>query len=200
MSRTLASATTVLLLCATACVTRVPVDGRKAEDLDFKLSMHAWMEEGRIATVIVDTLATRDRGPEPYVPLEIIVANNGLKMVTLTRESFTLVDAAGNRYPAAGPRELLERYEFLDRDRELAELTGIVANKFATYRLYPSQFSPSRSEPQIVRDQVALPKFGLIHDLLYFPSPPNGVMGQRFELFVDATELEDPLFVKFEVR
>ena len=37
--------------------------------------------------------------------------------MTLTRESFTLVDSDGNRYPVAGPKELLQSYEFLDFDR-----------------------------------------------------------------------------------
>ena len=189
-----------MLLAVTACATRVPVADRKADDLDFKLSKHAWMEEGKLVTLIVDTLATRDRGTEPYVPLEIVVANSGVRALTLSRESFTLVDDQGQRHPAAGTRELLERYDYLDQDRAIAELPGIVTNRFATYRFYPNNFSPSREDPRIVRDQLTLPKFGWMHDILYFPTPEGGVMGKRLELFLDAPELENPVFVKFEVR
>jgi hypothetical protein len=200
MNRPFATGLTVLLLGTAACAGRVPVEGRRADDLDFKLSTHAWMEDGSIATLIVDTLATRDRGGEAFIPLEVVFANNGLRMITLSRESFTLVDSQGKRYPAAGPRELIEGYALLDQDQRIQELEGIVANRFATYQRYESNLSPNVGEPRIVRETVPVPKAGWIHDMLYFPAPPGGVMGQRFELFVGAPELENPIFVKFEVR
>jgi hypothetical protein len=199
MHRLLRLAVPCVLVVATACGTRVPVTERQP-DLDFKLSKYAWMEEGKLVTLIVNTLATRDRGTEPYIPLEVMVSNNGVRKLTLSRESFTLVDDQGNRHPAAGPRELLERYDYLDQDRRLAELPAIVANRFATYRLYPNNFTPRPSDPRIVRDRLTLPKFGVMHDFLYFPTPEGGVMGKRLELFLTAPELEHPVFVKFEVR
>ncbi|NIM01294.1 MAG: hypothetical protein GTN89_12530, partial [Acidobacteria bacterium] len=52
-----------------------------------------------LMTLIVDTRATRYREQSPYIPLEIAIANNGLRQIALTRESFTLIDEAGNRYP-----------------------------------------------------------------------------------------------------
>jgi len=216
----------VAAIFAGACATRQPIEGRKHTGLDTKLSTFAYIEEGRIATLIVDTRATRDRDGEPYMPieegriatlivdtratrdrdgepympLEIAVANTGLRQLALTRESFTLVDEEGNRYPMAGPRELLEGYEHLEFDRNLAELPGIVFNKFAAYRQYPSNFSPTPASGTIVRDLVSLPKFGYFFDWIYFPTPPGGIRGHRFELFMDSQHLEDPIFVKFEVR
>ncbi len=47
---------------------------------------------------------------------------------------------------------------------------------------------------------MTLPKFGYLVDFLYFPRPKTGVLNQRFELFLDAPELPDPVFVKFEIR
>ncbi|NIM01295.1 MAG: hypothetical protein GTN89_12535, partial [Acidobacteria bacterium] len=91
----------------------------------------------------------------------------------------------------------------LDREN-LAELEGIIFNKFAAFARYPSRFSPTRSynfgADNIVRDLVSLPKFGYLLDFIYFPAPKDGLLGKRFELFVSSQQLEDPVFVKFEVK
>jgi hypothetical protein len=52
----------------------------------------------------------------------------------------------------------------------------------------------------VVRERVTLPKFGYLIDTLYFPRPMTGVRGHRFEVHMDSESLEDPVFVKFEVR
>jgi len=198
-----------VLLCVMAlvagCAARQSIRGQETSGLDRKLSTFAYIEEGDLLTLIVDTKATRYREKTAYFPLEIAIANNGLRQLALTRESFTLIDEAGNRYPAASPKELIEGYEFLDLDRnQLAELNGIIFNKFAAFHKYPSMFSPTRNysfgRSNLVRDLVSLPKFGYTVDFLYFPTPPGGIRDQRFELFMDSPDLEDPVFVKFEVR
>jgi hypothetical protein len=51
-----------------------------------------------------------------------------------------------------------------------------------------------------VRDAMQLPKFGYLVDYIYFPRPVGGVKNQRFELFLNAPQLPDPVFVRFEVR
>jgi hypothetical protein len=148
----------------------------------------------------------RFRDGTGYMPIEIAVANRGLKNLTLTRESFSLIDADKTRYPLATPQELVESYQFLDFDRDnLAELEGIVQDKFATYSRYGSRFSPTRGATRnrrsnLIRDTVGLPKFGYVVDMLYFPQPAGGIKNQRFELFLQAPELTDPVFIKFEVR
>lgn len=199
----------VLPLCALAllagCAARQPIRGQETSALDRKLSTFAYIEEGDLLTLIVDTKATRYREKSAYFPLEIAIANNGLRQLALTRESFTLIDEEGNRYPAASPKELIEGYEFLDLDRDqLAELNGIIFNKFAAFHKYPSMFSPTRNyrigRSNIVRDLVSLPKFGYLLDFIYFPAPKNGLLGKRFDLFVSSQQLEDPVFVKFEVK
>lgn len=185
---------------------RQPLRGPAAPSLDRKLSTFAWIEEGDLATLIVGTRAGRYREDDPYVPLEICVANRGLRALTLSRESFVLVDAEGRRYPCAGPKELLEGYEFLDMDRRLAELQEIVFNRFAAFTRYPSQFSPTREGPAtprgstIVRDVTTLPKFGYLIDYLYFPRPEAGVMGSKLELTMAAPELDNPIYVRFVIE
>jgi hypothetical protein len=180
--------------------TKVDVRG-----LDRKLSTFAFIEEGKLVSFIVDTRPTRYREEGGYIPLEICIANRGVKKISLTRESFTLKDQDGNEYPCVGPKELMDHYEFLDLDRRLAELSEIVFNRFAAFVQYPSKFSPTRAVPDnplastLVRDSVGLPQYGFIVDYIYFPRPKTGVLGKRFELFLKAPELPDPVFVKFAV-
>ena len=203
--RSLAQLALVLLLLSSGgCGFKETIRGQPTSGLDRKLSTFAYIEEGDLMTLIVDINATRYREGSPYMPLEIAIANRGLRQIVLTRESFTLLDREGNRYPAASPTELIENYEFLDLDRnQMAEIPGIVFNKFAAMQQYPSRFSPMRTakvfENNVVRDLVSVPKHGYIIDFIYFPTPPTGIEGQTFELFVDSESLEDPVFVKFEV-
>ncbi|MCP3978793.1 MAG: hypothetical protein GY716_05615 [bacterium] len=194
--------TTVLL---GACGARQPMRGTSAPNTDRKLSTFVYIEEGDLLTFVVGTKATRYRDRTEYIPLEISVANRGLRQLTLTRESFTLIDEEGNRYPAAMPAELIKGYEFLDLDRTaLAELQGVLANKYAAYTRYASKFSPTQAvggmKSNLVRDRTGIPRHGYILDFLYFPAPATGVKDHRFELFLDAPELPDPVFLKFEVK
>jgi hypothetical protein len=178
---------------------------RDLRGVDTKLSTFAFMEEGNLVSFIVGTRATQYRDEAGYMPLEICIANRGVREISLTRESFTLVDSEGNRHACVGPRELLEKYEFLDLDLRLTELSDIVFNRFAAFTRYPSKFSPNRAispnpaASSIVRDSVVIPKFGYIIDMIYFPVPKTGLHNQRFELFMQAPELPEPVFVKFLV-
>jgi len=198
-------AAVLLVLAAASCATRQPMTGQAASDVDRKLSTFAYIEDGKLVTFIVDTRATRYREKERYIPVEIAIAVRGVKQLTLTRESFTLSDDAGGRYPCASPRELLENYDYLDLDRNLAELSEIVFNRFAAMTFYPSKLSPTRrpsrpGESAVVTDNVQLPRFGYLMDMIYFPTPTTGLKGHKFELTMTAPELTEPIFVKFEVK
>lgn len=195
----LGGALVLIAMLAVGCAGRVPMTGQEVSGLDRRLSPYTFIEDGDLVSFLINTRATRYRNDQSYVPLEILVANRGLRQLSLTRESFTLVDGDGTRYPVAGPRELIESYPFLDMDRSLQEVNS-VTSRFAAFTRYPSNFSPLRgagSRP--VRDRVALPKFGYIIDFLYFPRPANGLRDAVLELFLDAPELQDPVFVRFEV-
>ena len=186
-----------------ACATRQPMTGQAASDTDRKLSKFAFIEEGKIATFIVDTRATRYREKERYVPVEIAIANRGVKQLALTRESFTLTDETGARYPCASPKELLENYDYLDLDRDLMELPEIVFNRFGAMTYYPSKLSPTRragGPMAVVTDSVELPRYGYMIDMVYFPAPSTGLKGHKFELTMTAPELAEPIFVKFFVE
>lgn len=193
------------IVLGVACASRQPMTGQIAADVDRKLSTFAYIEEGKLVTFIVDTRPTRYREAEKYIPVEIAIANHGVRQLSLTRESFTLADENGNRYPCASPKELLNNYDFLDLDRNLAELNEIVFNRFAAMTSYPSKFSPTRrpsrpGESSVVTESVQLPRFGYLMDMLYFPIPTTGLKGHKFELAMTAPELTDAIFVKFEVK
>lgn len=195
-----------ILLLLTACVGRGELRGQPSPGLDRKLSTYAYIEDGDLLDLIVGTRPTRYRDDGDFMPIEIAIANRRLKQLTLNRESFILIDEEGNRYPCAGPEELLDGYEFLDWDREpsVSELYALIDTKYAAFTRYPSKFSPTRQAQtgryRVVLDRVTLPKFGYLMDIIYFPSPSTGIKGHKFELFVSAPELPDPVFVKFEVR
>jgi hypothetical protein len=191
------------LLALWGCAGRERITGQPTSGLDRKLSTYAWIEEGDLLTLIVDTRATRYRENEAYIPIEFAIMNRGLRSLTLTAESFTLVDAEGTRYPLASPEELFENYAFLEFDRlqGMAELEGLLVDKFSAFTRYQSQFSP---DPGAIRGTVHptthIPKSGYIIDLIYFPKPQTGVIDQVFELFVEAPQLEDAVFSRFMVE
>ena len=190
-----------LVLCAGGCASHQKITGEPTSALDRKLSTFAFIEEGNLVTFVVGTKAARDRDNSPFMPIEIAVANTGVKTLLVTRESFTLVDEQGNRYPAAAPNELIQGYEFLDLDREaFSELPSILTSKFAAYQRYPSKLSPTREIGSVVRDNVSLPKFGYFFDYVYFPKPSTGIRGHKFDLFLGSTTLPEPVFVKFAVE
>lgn len=206
MKRTLSIATACLglLLLGAGCASRQPLRGTEASGFDKKLSTYVYMESGDLMTLIVGTRPARDKDGQEYFPLEFSIANRGLRRLGLTLESFTLIDADGNRYPAATPSELLRGYDMLDFDRNLAEIESVVFNRFGALARYPSNFTPTRTTlingTSLTRDRLGLAKHGYIIDFLYFPTPPGGILDQPFELFVDSPDLPDPVFVKFEVR
>ena len=153
----------------------------------------------------MDTRATRYREKDNYIPIELAILNMGVKQLTLTRESFTLVDDKGNRYPCASPKELLDNYDFLDLDRDFEELEGILFNRVGALTRYPCNFSPTHfavreGQSRVVIDRIELPKFGYVFDMIYFPMPATGLKGHAFELAMTAPELTDAIFVKFEVK
>lgn len=198
--------TAMVVASLLGCATKQPMVGDRGAGADRKLSTFVYLEEGRIGSLLVGTRASQYRRDQRYVPLEISIANRGIPQMTVTRESFTLVDDTGRRYPCAGPTELLSDYEFLDLDRRLQEIGDVVFNRFSAFTRYPSQFSPVRQgsaapgTSTLVRDRVSLPRFGYLIDMIYFPMPDGGIPpGRSFELFVDLPELDPPIYCKFRI-
>ncbi|RMG46294.1 MAG: hypothetical protein D6718_05830 [Acidobacteria bacterium] len=165
-----------------------------------QLTPYSYLEEGRLVSFLVDTEAARRREDRPLVPLAVGVANIGLDHLTLTRESFTLVDDAGRRYAMAGVDEVRRGGPLPSYDRRLsAHAEGAFTGRFPFWPAVPAAFFPGVEEG-LADSRVQLPQRSKMFTLLYFPHPAGRWLGRRYELWLDAAELEEPVFVKFAVR
>lgn len=181
--------------CAAGSYSARPEDGLP---LDPKFSLTSYIEEGAELALIVGVRPAGIVKDQGYVPLEIGVANKGMEKLTITAESFVLIDDEGNRYPVVSSEELYREYRRVDVDRRLGEIFQVMLGKFQIYSIVPSNFTPSFDAPSLV-PQAYLHRYSMMYDLIYFPEPENGVRGRRFELFMSAPELKDPVFVQFRV-
>ncbi|MBP7148420.1 MAG: hypothetical protein KBD01_12815 [Acidobacteria bacterium] len=200
------AATLVLLAACTALKGNLPQE----PGLHPRLTRFTYLEEGKLVSFAVDTAATRKREDAPYVPFGIAVANMSLPRLTLTRESFTLVDDKGQRSSLATIQQARELAGLTVYDLRLSQdffdvmFTRFSAWPFTQAVFFPVQ-SPAGGDPEIsrrgiVRERVELPVHSWTRDVIYFPHPEGQLMGRRYEMWLDTEELEDPIFVKFEVK
>ncbi len=188
------------LLLFSACATGPRyAPGEATEALNPTITAGSYIEDGQLLTLIIGTRAAKQRAKDEYMPLEFALAIKGIKGITLTRESFTLVDEAGKRYPAVGPQELQANYHNIDLDRRLGDILPISNTRFISYNRIPSNFSPGFDD-SVDRPRLNLPRYNWAYDFIYFPRPTEGVRGHRFELHVTAPELPHEILIKFKVR
>jgi hypothetical protein len=187
----------VSVVVAIAVVTGCSGSKQVPSDVDRKLTNTAYFEEGDLITFVVGVRAALSREDKDYTPLQIAIVNNGLEGITINREFFSLVDEDGNRYAPVGFDELKKEYRVMDLDKRLGDLDGVILNKYQAFELTPSTLTESFDRPTLL--VTRLPRFSYILDWLYFPKPEGGAEGRRFELFLDAPELPDPVFVRFRV-
>ena len=187
----------LLCACAAGSYSVQPQDG--GPPLDRKFSLTSYIEEGTELALIVGVRPAGIVKDQGYVPFEIGVANKGMEKLTITAESFVLIDEEGNRYPVVSSEELYREYRRVDVDRRLGEIFQVMLGKFQIYSLVPSNFTPSFDAPTLL-PQAYLSRYSMMYDLIYFPEPETGVRGRRFELFMSAPELENPVFVQFQVH
>ena len=187
----------VLIMALVAgCVTSPGKAIRSPSDLDRKLDNTSYIEEGDLVALIANTRIAYSRDNPDYLPLEVAIVNKGLPGLSLTAEAFTLIDGAGTSYPVVDGREV-GRSHNIDVDRRLGTLAPVVRGRYGGYRQVPAALTTSFDKP-IPRD-LHLPRFSWSVEMLYFPRPEEGVRGRIFELFLNARELEEPVFVRFKV-
>ncbi len=187
------------LLFSFACSSQSHEEFKEAQDLNPKLNLTSYIEDGKLMTIVVNTKVARIRHEEGYMPLELALANKGLAGVTLTKESFRLVDSEGRSYPAVGADELKRNYKKLTVDRRVGDLISFARGRFQTYEQISSNWTPT-FDNGVERPELHLSRNTWAYDYLYFPRPETGVRGQRFELHVDSPELPHPILLKFKVR
>ena len=153
--------------------------------------------------IIVDTELARRRLNEPYIPLDITLANKGLYSLSLTRSSFVLVDEAGEEYPLAEIDEVQQSYNKLVADSRYSYenllLSKHAQTSFTYFGRQRCNFFPWIPGAARVADVVIMPIRSYIYDRLYFPAPPPERLTGILRLRVAAPELEYPVEVAFRI-
>ena len=190
--------------CARQVNTQV---AQNAPALDAKFSLTSYAEEGELLALVVGTRPTITRSKLNYIPFEVGIVNRAVPLLTLSLESFTLIDEDGNRYPAVGEIELNRSYEgsvvadTVTRNGffRIGEIEPIIAGRYTTFVRKRGVLTPATGRVDLANQ--FLEQFTYAVNMVYFPRPEGleNVRGEIFELFVDAPELEDPVFVRFRV-
>jgi hypothetical protein len=164
-----------------------------------KLSTYNYMDEGSLVLLVVGTEAAQYNVREKYFPLFVTVANKQANTLHITRESFVFEDSLGKRYSALPVEIIQDEYHRGEFDRKLfRENYAFTATSVERYTPIPSNFYPSVTHG-IVHDDIQLPRFGYMNDILYFPVPEQGIQGGPFHLIFKTPELQEGVVVTFNV-
>lgn len=172
-----------------------------------RLTPFTYLEEGKLVALSVDAQAASRRDDQALIPLPVAVANKGLDRLTLTRESFTLVDEAGNRYPMATVAEMRKLGNLTTNDYQVSEFFFETSSTtYMNWNYQNATFFPllrasrlSGGGP-VVSEKVELVKHMWTSDILYFPHPKGSIHGKKLELWMSSPDLTEPVFVKFRIQ
>lgn len=202
--RTLAVAGLAAVLVVAGCATsqNLPREG----GLHPRLTQTTYIEEGNLMSIAVDAQAASHREKQPFIPLAVAVGNRTMDRLTINRESFTLVDEEGNRYPLATVAEARKLGNLATADYRISEqFFESISTNYMNYRLQNGTFFPlltgstTTGGRGTVVEKVEMTDQMWFVDMLYFPHPKGDIMGKRFELWLSAPELPEPVFVKFRI-
>jgi len=164
-----------------------------------KLSPFNYKDEGTLIFLSVGVEAAQYNVRETYFPLFITMANKGATTLHVTPESFAFEDSLGRRYSPTPLTVIQSEYHRGEFDLKLFRQNySFTATSVDRYTPIASNFYPSVTRG-VVNDNLQVPRFGYINDLLYFPVPEQGVMGGPFRLYFKTPELEEAVVVTFEI-
>jgi hypothetical protein len=180
-------------------------DPIESDELDHQLMLNTFVEDGKLVTLAVNVDATRRREKSPLVPVGIVIANNGGQRLSVNRESLTLVDDEGRRYPVATVQEVRKLGSRATTDLQASRrFVEVFANRLQALNRVSSVFFPLQipGDPRrgVVRDQIELSSQHWLIDVIYFPHPEGKLLGRKYELWFSPRELADPVFVRFSVE
>lgn len=174
---------------------------------DPRLTRFTYINEGESANLAVDTEATRLRQDAQFIPLGVGLVNIDQLRMTVTRDSFTLIDDQGKRYPLATLQDSRNIGAVRTYDQRLMRnFRSVFFTRYASWTQVEATFFPINSpDPMfrgmgLLRDTVQVPKLGWFVDILYFPRPEGTLAGRAWQLEVKVPELQTPVAVKFQVR
>ena len=213
----------LVLLMGSACAPLpppVPAAGGPAPELSRKLAQFVYIEEGTDLIFTVGVRAAALREGELFFPLEVSVTNKEKKTTwKVTRESFVLFDAEGQRYEMPTQPELQAAYDKRTQDTRLFTARSFTAGKHEGYRQIESNFFPdpivgvqraadttsgpegvaSRSTSLTPLETVELTYRSFMEDVLYFPHPDGELIGYRLSLEFRVTGLAEPARIAFRI-
>jgi hypothetical protein len=199
--RILAPTLAALLTLAVSGCARVPMETTSASkaSTSTSFSFATYKEQDGPITLLVGTFLASLNDAEPYFPLQIAVGVRGEDAkLTVTPESFLLIDPDGKAYPLASYREIVEQDHLLQRNADLNEAQPLqTGEQFTNSSRIASNFFPTVAGG-IVIDRVHLRRTTYIKDMLYFPRPDHGLDGTHTLRFRTA-EMTRPIDVRFEI-
>lgn len=192
-----------LFLLAASCGTQ-EVETDLPAGLDKKHGVYSYIRGDREVSMILDYEVARLRKKDNYFPLDVMIANNGLKSLTVTRESLILIDANGKTYNLPTIDEIQNKYSNLWADSKFKYPSAFsddqALTSFTYYQVQRSNFFPRTAGAARVTDKVIIRPKGYIDDRLYFPMPDTGIDKQKLTLRLVAPELDMPFDVVFTVK
>ena len=177
----------VVLLLATAANT----------ETSKSLAFATYKEHVGRVKVIVGTFPAALNDGERYFPLQIAVGVRGKgPELTLTAESFTLVDEDGVVYPMATLEEIRAEAGMIQFNEQVFRQNPLnVGGQYVNSRFVISDFYPA------VGVQIAtihLSRESYFADAIYFPRPNIGLAGV-LTLRIQPSGQDEPIDVRFEV-
>jgi hypothetical protein len=164
-----------------------------------KLSTFNFKDEGKLILLVAGVEAAQYNVREKYFPLFVTVANKGAATLHLTPESFAFEDSLGRKFSPLPLTVIQQEYHRGEFDRKLFQQNfSFIGTSVDRYTPIPSNFYPSVTRG-VVNDNLQLPRFAYMSDLLYFPVPEQGVVGGPFRLYFKTPELEEAVVVTFEI-
>ena len=170
----------LVIVAAASCTTRTSGEAHAPRTPTPPL---ASFSEGKALVIGVDVRAARLAGPSEFLPLQVIVADNGKRPLRLDRESFVLERPDGVRLPVCTVRELRHDYGRSLADAHLGSaFVETIAGRFPEppFHWQPLDFFPLRTEATTPRDGIDL-RFGDVAiGYIYFRQPdlaPRAVHG-----------------------
>lgn len=195
-----------LVVSLASCVQGQKSQIRSTQPLDKaespKMSQFVYYEQGKELFIGVDGRAAMYIKQESMFPLGLGLANTGKSGITVTKESFVLETASGERYPPVSYQEYTRDYNRSRADVKLSDSFLEMLNlRFATYTFLPWRPFPAAGQPSTVLNQIELGRLIWTHGYVYFPVPEDGIHDRSFALLVTPSEgSEDTFIVRFKLK
>jgi hypothetical protein len=161
------------------------------------LAPSIFFTEGKLVFFSVNAHLARFRLKDDLIPFEIAVANKGLQNLTVGPEMITLREPkGGSAWPVASLTESLGQSTRTTFDRKLmpVPLLDVVRLRFAGYKPVPATYGFRPGDYAMTRT-VEMTKHRWMYAQIWFPNPGGDLKGKIYEVWLDAPELSDPVFV-----